>query len=109
MDEGCRWLLLTGGEPFLRPDFLDIYTNANKKGLLLTLFTNGTLLTPRSADLLAERRPFAIEITLYGATQQTYERITGIPGSYARCRRGIDLLLERNLPLKLKTMVMTLN
>ena len=35
--------------------------------------------------------------------------MTGIPGSYARCRRGIDLLLERKLPLVLKTMVMTLN
>ena len=79
------------------------------KGLLLTLFTNGTLLTPHIADVLAEWRPFNIEITLYGRTQETYERVTGIPGSHARCMRGIELLLERNLPLRLKTMVMTLN
>ena len=108
-DAGCLWLLLTGGEPLLRRDFLDIYTYAKRKGLILTLFTNGTLITPRIADYLAEWRPFNIEITLYGATQETYERVTGIPGSYARCRRGIDLLLERKLPLNLKTMVMTLN
>jgi radical SAM protein with 4Fe4S-binding SPASM domain len=108
-DAGCLWLLLTGGDPFMRRDFLDIYSYARRKGLILTLFTNGTQITPRIADYLAEWRPFNIEITLYGATQETYERVTGIPGSYALCRRGIDLLLERNLPLGLKTMVMTLN
>jgi MoaA/NifB/PqqE/SkfB family radical SAM enzyme len=108
-DAGCLWLLLTGGEPLLRRDFMDIYIYAKRKGLILTLFTNGTLITPRIADTLAEWNPFNIEITLYGATQGTYERVTGIPGSYARCRRGIDLLLERKLPLGLKTMVMTLN
>ena len=108
-DAGCLWLLLTGGEPLLRKDFLEIYTYAKRKGMLVTIFTNGTLVTPRIADHLAEWRPFKIEITLYGATQQTYERVTGIPGSYTRCRRGIDLLLDRKLPLSLKTMVMTLN
>ena len=109
VDEGCLWFLLTGGEPLVRRDFLDIYTYAKRKGLLLTLFTNGTLLTPRIADYLAEWKPFSIEITLYGRTQETYERITGIPGSHARCMRGIELLMERGLPLKLKTMLMTLN
>ena len=109
VDEGCLWLLLTGGEPLLRPDLLDICTYAKGKGLLLTLFTNGTLITPRIADYLAEWRPVVVDITLYGRTQETYERITGVPGSHARCMRGIDLLLERGVPLKLKTMLMTLN
>ena len=109
VDEGCFWFLLTGGEPLIRRDFQDIYLYAKKKGLLVTLFTNGTMLTPNMADFLAEWRPFSVEITLYGHTQETYEKVTGIPGSHARCRRGIDLLLERGIPLKLKTMVMTLN
>lgn len=108
-DAGCLWLLYTGGEIFARKDFLDMYTYAKRKGLLITLFTNGTLITPRIADYLAEWRPFAIEITLYGHTQETYERLTGIPGSYARCLRGIHLLQERGLPLKLKTVAVGLN
>ena len=87
VDAGCLWLLLTGGEPFLRPDFLDIYTHAKKNGLLITLFTNGTLITEREADHLAEWRPFAIEITLYGRTQETYERVTGVPGSISTTTR----------------------
>ena len=71
--------MFTGGEIFARRDFLDIYTYAKRKGFLITLFTNGTLITPRIADYLAAWRPFAIEITLYGRTKDTYERLTGIP------------------------------
>ena len=108
-EAGCLWLLITGGEPLLRKDFLEIYTYAKKKGFIITLFTNGTLITPEVADCLTEWRPFLLEITLYGATQETYERVTGIPRSFQRCKRGIDLLLERKIPLGLKTMVMTLN
>lgn len=106
---GCLFLLVTGGEPLLRPDFAEIWRYAKQKGLVLTLFTNGTLLTPRMADFLAEYRPHVIEITLYGATQGTYERVTGVPGSYARCMRAIDLLLERGLRLDLKSVLLRSN
>lgn len=107
--EGCLWLLLTGGEPFVRKDFLDIYTAAKKKGMIVTLFTNGTMITEEIADYLADWRPFCVEITLYGMTKDTYENVTGVPGSHARCLSGIELLLERKIPLKLKTMVLSLN
>jgi len=106
---GCLWLLYTGGEIFARKDFLDIYTAAKKRGFLITLFTNGTMITPRIADHLVEYRPFGIEITLYGATRETYESLTGIPGSFDRCMKGIALLRERGLPLKLKTVPTTIN
>jgi len=106
---GCLWLLFTGGEIFIRPDFADIYTYAGHKGLLISLFTNGTLVTPAVADFLAAHRPFAIEISIYGRTRETHERITGVPGSYERTLRGIRLLSERALPLVVKTMVITLN
>ncbi|UCG64406.1 MAG: radical SAM protein [Deltaproteobacteria bacterium] len=109
VDQGCLWLLFTGGEPFAKSDFLEIYTHAKKKGLLITLFTNGTLITPRIADYLVQWRPFSVEITLYGHTKETYERVTGIPGSYERCTRGIRLFMERDLPLKLKTMAIRPN
>ena len=106
---GTFWLLYSGGEIFARKDFLDIYTEAKKRGFIITLFTNGTLITEKVADHLANMPPFAIEITLYGATKETYETLTQIPGSYARCMRGIQLLLDRKLPLKLKTVPTTIN
>ncbi len=108
-EAGCLWLLYSGGEIFARRDFLDIYTYAKKKGFIITLFTNGTLVTERIADYLAEWRPFAIEITLYGMTKQTYERLTGIPGSFEKCMRGIRLLRDRGLPLALKTVAVSTN
>jgi radical SAM protein with 4Fe4S-binding SPASM domain len=108
-EAGCLWLLYTGGEIFARPDFLDIYTYAKKKGFLITLFSNGTLITQEIADYLAEWRPFSIEISLYGITKETYERITRAQGSYERCMQGIYLLIQRALPLTLKSMAIVPN
>jgi radical SAM protein with 4Fe4S-binding SPASM domain len=108
-EEGCLWLLLTGGEPLLRPDFLEVYAYAKKAGMLVTLFTNGTLLNAELADYLAEWPPRKVEITLHGVTRGTFERVTRVAGSYDRCMRGIELLLERDLPLYLKTTVTKLN
>jgi radical SAM protein with 4Fe4S-binding SPASM domain len=108
-DLGCLWVLFTGGEIFARPDFLEIYTYAKKKGFLITLFTNAILIDQRVADYLAEWPPFSIEVTVYGRTEATYESVTKIPGSYERCLRGIELLRERRLPLKLKTVGVKLN
>jgi radical SAM protein with 4Fe4S-binding SPASM domain len=109
VEMGSFWLLYTGGEIFARKDFLEIYTYAKKKGFLITLFTNGTIITEQIADYLAQWPPFAIEITLYGRSKETYEELTQIPGSYERCLRGIRLLKERGLPLKLKTVATSIN
>ena len=109
VEMGCFWLLYTGGEIFARKDFLEIYTYAKKKGFLITLFTNGTIINEQIADYLVEWPPFAIEITLYGRTRETYEALTAVPGSYDKCLRGIKLLKERGLPLKLKTVATSIN
>ncbi|HEY7353293.1 MAG TPA: radical SAM protein [Terriglobales bacterium] len=106
---GVIWLLFTGGEIFARKDFLEIYSYANRKGFLITLFTNGILINEKIADFLREFPPFAVEITLYGRTRETYEKLTKLPGSYDRCMRGIRLLVERGLPLKLKTVATSIN
>jgi radical SAM protein with 4Fe4S-binding SPASM domain len=108
-DMGVIWLLFTGGEIFARKDFLEIYSFANRKGFLITLFTNGILINENIADYLRQFPPFEIEITLYGRTRETYEKLTQLPGSYDRCMRGIGLLLERGLPLKLKTVATSVN
>ena len=108
-EAGGLWLLFTGGEIFARADFLDIYKHAKSRAFLITLFTNGTQITPAIADTLAEWPPFSIEITLYGRTRETYERLTGVAGSFDRCMRGIRLLKERGLPVKLKTVAVTIN
>ena len=108
-DAGLLWLLITGGEPLFHPRFLDIYMHVKSRGIFVNLFTNGTMITEKIADHFARYPPFSIEISLYGATEETYERVTRVKGSYRRCLRGIERIVARGLPLKLKTPVMTLN
>lgn len=105
VDNGMVFLILTGGEVFLRSDFFDIYEPLTRLGLMLTLFTNGTLITEVVAQRLAEAPPSSTEITLYGATAATYEAVTGVTGSYARCCAGIEALLSHRVPLGLKTTI----
>src|SRR5207253_7055176 len=107
--EGWLWVCFTGGEIFMRKDFLDIYAYAKEKGFLITLFTNGTLITEAIADYLKEHPPFGIEISCHGATDETFDRITQVRGSFQRFLKGVRLLLERDLPIKIKTKAMTLN
>ena len=113
MDEiqeaGCLELTLTGGEPLMRNDFLDIYTSAKQKGFLISVFTNGTLLTERLVEWWTKYPPAMIEISLHGFGEHSFEQITRGQGSYARCMAGIHLILARQLPLTLKTTGMTVN
>jgi radical SAM protein with 4Fe4S-binding SPASM domain len=106
---GCLFLTMTGGEVFLRPDFLEIYNYARQAGILVTIFTNGSLITPQVADELSALPPRMVEITLYGASRETYEKVTGVPGSYERCISAIKLLMERGIVVNLKTVVIDLN
>lgn len=106
---GCLWLLFTGGEPLLRQDFKEIYLYAKLKGFLITLFTNGTLLDKDTVDLLSQYPPFVVEISLYGATKETYEKVTRVQGSYDRCIEGINRVVDAGIKLKLKTMALTVN
>lgn len=109
VEEGCLFVLFTGGEVLVRPDFPELYLYARSRGLLVTIFTNGTMITDRIADLFAEHTPETIEITLYGMTKATYDRVTRVPGSYEKCLEGIRRLVDRGLPLTLKTMALTWN
>ena len=106
---GAFWCLVTGGEPLLRPDFSDIYLALKKKGLLVSVFTNATLLRPEHIELFKRYPPRDIEVTVYGATEETYEAVSGKPGSYAAFRRGLDLLLVSGVPVRLKAMAIRSN
>jgi MoaA/NifB/PqqE/SkfB family radical SAM enzyme len=108
-EAGMLFLTLTGGEPLRREDFADLYGHAKARGFLVTLFTNGTLLDASVADLLAAAPPYRVELTVYGHTRETYEKVTRVPGSFDRFREGVVLLRERRLALRLKMMVLRSN
>ena len=97
------FLILTGGEIFVRRDFFDIYEPLTRMGLILVLFTNATRVTKDVAARLAQAPPSRMEITLYGATAKTFEAVTDAPYGYEKCCAGIEALLAQGIPLSLKT------
>jgi len=101
--EGCIHLVFTGGEPLMRPDFKDIYKYAVKKGFLVSVFTNGTLINDEIISVFKENLPFAIEITLHSLKSEVFDAITGTKGSHKRCMNSIQRIIDANLPLTLKT------
>jgi radical SAM protein with 4Fe4S-binding SPASM domain len=108
-DAGCLYFLITGGEPLLRNDFPKIYRHAKENGLIITIFTNGTLINEKTLDLFREYPPHEIEISIYGATSSTYEEITRVPGSFNKCLQGIQKLVDNSMHLRLKTILMNIN
>lgn len=101
--EGCLWLTFTGGEPFLRDDFQELYTYARKKGFLINIFSNGVALSFKIFEFLKTNPPFMIEISLYGTSKEVYESITQVDGSFRKIMKNINLLSQLKIPLVLKT------
>jgi radical SAM protein with 4Fe4S-binding SPASM domain len=106
---GALWCLISGGEPLLRDDFADIYISLKQKGLLVSVFTNACLVTEEHVALFTKYPPRDLEVTVYGITPDTYERVTQRPGSYIAFRRGLDLLLKNELKVRLKAMALRSN
>ena len=97
--EGMLYLLLTGGEPFLYPGFKDLYIALHKMGLVLSINSNGTMIDEQTVAWLKEYAPSRINITLYGASEDTYQRICGNREGYHRAVKAIRLLLEAKIPV----------
>src|SRR5512135_3602003 len=106
---GAVWCLITGGEPLLRKDFFDIYLALRRKGLLLSVYTNGTLIGREHVDLFRKHPPRDIEMTVYGVSRETYERVTRVQGSFAAFMRGLGLLREAGIKVRLKAMALRSN
>ena len=106
---GAVWCLITGGEPLLRRDFAELYLMLRRKGLLVSVFTNACLVTEAHVALFKKHPPRNVEVTVYGVTQETYERVTRRPGSYAAFRRGLGLLLDGGVKVRLKAMALRSN
>jgi radical SAM protein with 4Fe4S-binding SPASM domain len=106
---GSLWCLVTGGEPLLREDFVDIYMALKRRGLLVSVFTNACLVGEEHVELFRRYPPRDLEVTVYGATRETYERVAQKKGSYSSFRRGVDRLLNGGLHVRFKAMAIRSN
>jgi len=106
---GALWCTITGGEPLIRKDFSDIYLYLKKKGLLVSVFTNATLITDEHICLFKKYPPRDLEVTVYGVTSGTYDAVTRNPGTFEAFMKGLDLILKNNIKVRLKAMALRSN
>lgn len=101
---GAMQISFTGGEPFLRQDFREIYTELHKHGLILAILTNATLIDEHTMNWLNDRKPSSVSLSVYGASEQTYERVcgTGAGKYYPRVIRAIEMLNEADIRFTVK-------
>lgn len=91
-EAGTIQLLITGGEPMLRPDFCEIWEGIYQLGFLMELYTNATLVTPRIMETLRKYPPHKIGVTIYGASAETYEKVCGSADAFEKALAGMHQL-----------------
>ena len=99
-EAGVLFLLLTGGEPFLYPDFRRLYLGLREMGMILTINTNGTLIDEDLAEFFGKHKPRRVNITLYGTDEETYADLCHYPGGFEKTLQGIRLLRENGVDVK---------
>lgn len=104
-----NFVYLTGGEPMLHPDFLEIYTKIRKKGFCTNIFTNASLLTDEIFDVFKEMMPHKLNISLYGMSERVNAEVTGTSGHFEQIIQNILRLRKITENISLKFTVLTPN
>ncbi|MBR3997282.1 MAG: radical SAM protein, partial [Clostridia bacterium] len=100
-EAGTLYLLLTGGEPLLWPDFWTLYEKLVDMGFLVSINTNGSMIDDEAVQRFRKRPPQKLNITLYGANDGTYYRLCGADGVFSRVDQAIRKLVENDLTVKI--------
>lgn len=100
-EQGLLYLLLTGGEPFLWPDFWELYEELSRMGFLISVNTNGSLIDDAAIERLRAMPPMRVNITLYGASEETYESLCQTRGVFTRVDHAIRGLKNAGIQVKL--------
>ncbi|WP_416975754.1 radical SAM protein [Streptomyces sp. 4F14] len=103
---GVLWLQLTGGEPLIDRLFKETYEYAFRLGMMLSISSNGSRLhDPRILDLLRNRRPYRLTLSVYGASPEKYDAVTKRRGSFRLFERGLTAAQGAGLPISLNLIV----
>lgn len=108
-DKGMLFLLLTGGEPFLVKDFKELYIELHKMGFCISINSNGTMIDEDVIEWLKHYPPMRINMTLYGASDETYGRLCNNPKGFTQVTKALSLLKENNIQVKLNCSVTPYN
>lgn len=100
IDCGMMYARLTGGECLTYPGFRELYLFLHSKGVEVSILSNGLLMDADMLDFLQAHPPSAVQITLYGASEEAYERVTG-KRAFARVLENIRRLEDAKIPLSI--------
>lgn len=105
---GMLYLLLTGGEPLLRKDFKEIYLALKNMGLLISINTNASLIDDEMFEFLKEYKPIRMNISLYGASDETYKKLCG-KAKYNDVVKNIKRLHEAGIAIRINASITPYN
>lgn len=100
VDSGMMFATLTGGECLIYPDFERLYLYLYNKSVRLAVLTNAVLLNEEKIEFLKKNPPLSLQITLYGANEEKYEKVTG-KREFARVTENIKRAVQAKLPVKI--------
>lgn len=98
-------LILSGGEPLIRPDIFAIARYGVDQGLKVCLATNGTLVSRKIAERIRDAGVTHCSVSLDGAKADTHDRFRGQPRAFERAIKGINKLRESGLQVQINTTV----
>lgn len=98
--QGMLFLLLTGGEPLVRTDFAYLFTELKKMGLMVSINSNASLIDADWLDFFRHEPPSRFNITLYGSSDETYERLCG-RAMFERVVKNVRALKALGIDVKL--------
>lgn len=96
-EEGVMRLLVTGGEVFLREDYMKIYKYLKKKGFLVRIQTNGTLITDEVAEMLKKWPPTELRISMVAGSPQGYKKVAGNSEGFNKVINSIKILKQNSI------------
>lgn len=109
-DLGTLSITLTGGEPFLHPEFEKIYSELNKMGFLISIMSNGSMIDEECMEFFHQNgMPYRVKLTVYGASDETYMRTCNSPDGFTRISKAVDLLKEAGVPLLMTSTIVREN
>ncbi len=98
-------IILTGGEPLLRPDIFEIAAYGNRKGFRMTMAVNGTLLTTEKARMMLDAGIQRISVSLDGAAAASHDAFRQVRGAFEGALRGIANAREVGLDFQINTTI----
>jgi len=101
--KGLLFLLLTGGEPLIRPDFKYIYTELRKMGIMVSINTNASMIDDDYFEFFKKDPPMRFNISLYGTSDDTYESLCG-NRSFEKVLNNIKRLKGAGMAVKLNVL-----